>query len=307
MGSALSNDSGQRSPLIKLPSDMKICILSYLSDTEKLDLLYEMYTRKDKKLMHILGRWMINVQRTSLNMKTGRQFYSRDALLILLCRDPYGPNKYKKKAAPKRTSFSWFQASSMESAVDDRDDRREVERDMLTFLLSFHQIDVNICRPGGPTALVYASANGLTQIVQQLIDRGADINIMPKNGENALISACLNGHLDVATILIEHGADINAKAPKGGLSALQSCCKKGYIEIARKLIQSGVKRVTDGLNFAVHHGHHEVVEQLIKSGDVKHGKEDKMMDVVVIAAKMSRSLDEPLLRGNQADACENES
>jgi len=61
----------------------------------------------------------------------------------------------------------------------------------------------------GYTILYVAAYNGLTEIVQMLIQAGADVNRMSAKCHIPLFAACTNGHYEIARILILSGSHIN--------------------------------------------------------------------------------------------------
>ncbi|KAL2671371.1 hypothetical protein Neosp_013956 [[Neocosmospora] mangrovei] len=104
-------------------------------------------------------------------------------------------------------------------------------------------VDINapISRQG--TMLQLAVQGGYSDIVQELISRGADVNT-PADPERARRTALqlaveLN-HIHIVQKLISCGADINAPAcPRWGRTALQFAVVKDDIHMARKLILCG--------------------------------------------------------------------
>ena len=66
------------------------------------------------------------------------------------------------------------------------------------------------CESCGQSSLATAASEGLSDIVQILIDTGADIHTKWSDGQTALHIATENGHIEVAKLLIENGADVNA-------------------------------------------------------------------------------------------------
>jgi len=68
--------------------------------------------------------------------------------------------------------------------------------------------DVNLrSKDRDNSPLMDASAEGLTDIVGELIHRGADLSGLSRNGQNALVLAIGKGAQDIAALLIEAGAD----------------------------------------------------------------------------------------------------
>ena len=60
------------------------------------------------------------------------------------------------------------------------------------------------------TPLHAASADGLSDIVRWLLDRGADASSVQDSFETPLHMAAANGRLEVVQILLQHGVDVNA-------------------------------------------------------------------------------------------------
>lgn len=59
------------------------------------------------------------------------------------------------------------------------------------------------------SAVICASAEGHTDVVRLLIERGASVQCLTRDSSNALQRACKGGHLEVAKILLQHGANAN--------------------------------------------------------------------------------------------------
>ena len=71
--------------------------------------------------------------------------------------------------------------------------------------------DVNAKRNDGVTALIMASQQGHTEVVKQLLaKKGVDVNGKANNGATALSLARQNQRMDIVTILIAAGAKDNA-------------------------------------------------------------------------------------------------
>jgi len=68
--------------------------------------------------------------------------------------------------------------------------------------------------------LMDAAAEGLTDLVGELIQRGADLSGVSRNGQNALVLAIGKGAQDAAALLLEAGAD-PFLADKLGMNACQ--------------------------------------------------------------------------------------
>ena len=74
--------------------------------------------------------------------------------------------------------------------------------------------DVNTQDEYGSTALHFATANGVKELVEFLIAKGVDVNICRNAGDNPLLSAIAGKHREhraIAKLLIEKGIDPNTK------------------------------------------------------------------------------------------------
>ncbi|PGG97626.1 hypothetical protein AJ79_09136 [Helicocarpus griseus UAMH5409] len=139
-------------------------------------------------------------------------------------------------------------------------------------LLINRGIDVNKKLKYSPcsTALQLASRQGLQDIVELLISKGADVNAHDRVG-TALISACEGGYENIAKILINNGADVNIRA-LGGYDALIKASKSGHRDIVELLINQGAdinfleSGHTNALIAASESGHRDIVELLINRG-----------------------------------------
>lgn len=88
---------------------------------------------------------------------------------------------------------------------------------MLTSLFNFPEltkilvkqsdnVKVDLRDQKGRTALYFAAENGLTEIVEILINAGANVNIVAKDGRTPLLEAKQWGHSETEKLLIKHGA-----------------------------------------------------------------------------------------------------
>lgn len=98
--------------------------------------------------------------------------------------------------------------------------------------------DVNSADADGWTVLIYACANGYTDIARLLLEHGADINMINKYGDTALMRVCANRHTDIVKLLLEHNADVNA-VDKYGNTALIWAAYNGFTDIANLLLEHG--------------------------------------------------------------------
>ena len=129
--------------------------------------------------------------------------------------------------------------------------------------------DPNIRNENGETALILASLNGHYQVVEILLEKGADPNIHDNDGWTALIVASQNGHYQVVEILLEKGADPNIHK-NNGWTALIEASQEGHYQVVEILLEKGADpniHANDGwtaLIVASQNGHQRVVELLLE-------------------------------------------
>jgi ankyrin repeat protein len=87
---------------------------------------------------------------------------------------------------------------------------------------------------GGNSALMFASSNGHTAVVQLLADRGAALDLVDKEGLSALMWASLQGHAAVTQLLADRGAKLDL-VDEDGCSALIVACSGGHAAAAQLL------------------------------------------------------------------------
>ena len=83
-----------------------------------------------------------------------------------------------------------------------------------------------------------AVRRGDTEIVRDLLARGADPNARDRHGQTGLMLAAHAGHLATVHLLIEGGARLDMTA-KYGLSAVMLAVVAGHEEIALALARAG--------------------------------------------------------------------
>ena len=107
---------------------------------------------------------------------------------------------------------------------------------------------LNVKSENGYTALHYAAFKGMTELVEQLIKRGADINAVNNDGRTPLFMAVMAQKIDVVKKLIQLGADLNVKDHED-VRAYNSVVEKGDIDQQiRSLLAVGGAKDNDGTN-----------------------------------------------------------
>lgn len=138
--------------------------------------------------------------------------------------------------------------------------------------------DINASTDGF-TPLQVAAANGLLEVVEYLISKGANVNGRGEGGLTPLHMVAYSepylatsfAHREIAELLISKGADVNAKC-KGNSTPLDGTAMNGYKELAELLISKGSDVNTKNsdnttpLHLAVGYGHRDVAELLISKG-----------------------------------------
>lgn len=98
-------------------------------------------------------------------------------------------------------------------------------------------IEINQRTSKGKTALMLAGANGHTDAVKLLIERGADVSLQDVYGTTALIVSATGGKADNVSLLLKHGANPLWKDSSGG-SALDNSTFFGHTATVKILLDS---------------------------------------------------------------------
>ncbi len=82
------------------------------------------------------------------------------------------------------------------------------------------------------TTLMCAALEGRTEVVKELLCKGADVNAKDGAGRTALMFAVINLHRETVHALLTHGADVDAKANDGGTALMlaAACGDQAMIE-----------------------------------------------------------------------------
>lgn len=128
--------------------------------------------------------------------------------------------------------------------------------------------DINLQNAEGYTPLYIAAAEGRSDCVFDLLDKGADPNIASHSGGTALMIAIQNKHFDIVLALLDNKADVN-QANKMGNSPLHIAANYGCLDEAKELLDKGanINHTNDHfytpLLLAITHGHTELAITLI--------------------------------------------
>ena len=107
--------------------------------------------------------------------------------------------------------------------------------------VKYHDLgaDINAVDDFGWSALMWASQDGNTEIVNYLLENGSDLNYKDTNsGWTALIADCFKGRTDVVSLLVNAGANVNPDISgySNISSPLQYAKRFGFEEIEEILI-----------------------------------------------------------------------
>ena len=145
--------------------------------------------------------------------------------------------------------------------------------------------------PRDPEHFVGFAADGLIDIVVDLLDQGTDANdTKDEYGFTALIAAANNGHSDVVSLLLDRRADPDIRTEYGD-TALMLAALEGHFEAVRLLLGAEAKvniKNTEGataLMYAASNGHYGIVETLIQKGADVNAKTAQGDTAVALASE----------------------
>ncbi len=112
---------------------------------------------------------------------------------------------------------------------------REPSRKVVTVLLDWPGINVEVRTAQDESPLMLAALKGFTELCEKLIAGGADVN---KPGWAPLHYAATNGHLAVMSLLLENHAYIDAASPNG-TTPLMMAAHYGTPAAVKLLLEAG--------------------------------------------------------------------
>ena len=89
-------------------------------------------------------------------------------------------------------------------------------------------------------ALILASHQGQTAMVEKLLNKGADVNARTQKGTTALISAAGRGDVNTVRLLLGKGADFTRK-DSSGKTALAYAMEKNQTAVVEILREAGAR------------------------------------------------------------------
>jgi ankyrin repeat protein len=88
---------------------------------------------------------------------------------------------------------------------------------------------------------MFAVSNMKTDTAKVLLEHEADVNVRANDGSTALILAASSGDSEIVRNLLSKGADVSAKLTQTGKTALTLAKEKGYTDIVKLLESAGAK------------------------------------------------------------------
>jgi ankyrin repeat protein len=128
--------------------------------------------------------------------------------------------------------------------------------------------------PGG-TAFLIAVRHGNLDVIRTLHELGADMDVVDRYGYSAVMIAAERGQMDVIRALQDLGENIDSIIAHHNSTALWVSLQKGYMQMASTLLKAGANyKGTDdqgstALDWAVEHGHKEMVDMFIRTADLE--------------------------------------
>ena len=118
------------------------------------------------------------------------------------------------------------------------------------------------------TALMMATSDGHTTLVEKLLAAGADPDMKNQSGRTALMMAALCDYPAIVEKLLDAGADPNIKDTYG-VTALKMAASSSHITVVEKLLSAGAQpniKAKDGWTALMMADHPVIVEKLLDAG-----------------------------------------
>lgn len=112
---------------------------------------------------------------------------------------------------------------------------REPAPKVLAVLIAAPKINVDVRNRQDESPLMLATLKGMTEVVAQLLAKGADVN---KPGWTPLHYAATGGHLQIMNLLLEEHAYIDAASPNGS-TPLMMAAMYGTPSAVKLLLEAG--------------------------------------------------------------------
>ncbi|XP_041347059.1 LOW QUALITY PROTEIN: putative ankyrin repeat protein RF_0381 [Gigantopelta aegis] len=108
---------------------------------------------------------------------------------------------------------------------------RHDNQEILEMLFDLGMNNVNCRDDGLKTPAMYASKNGLTNILHSLVEHGADLNLKDKNGQTCLHYACFSKNENTIRYLVGCGVYINCEDNKKTTPLMKACFRGNPVAV----------------------------------------------------------------------------
>jgi len=164
---------------------------------------------------------------------------------------------------------------------------------IMRLLNTLNPNDLNPTTELGVTPLWIASLRGYTNIVKELLKRGADVNKADDNGKTPLFMASLEGHAKVVEVLLgAKGIKVDKAEKDYGYTPLMIASSEGHTKVVEMLLGAKGIKINKmdkfkrtSLWIASKRGHMGVVKLLLTTPGIKINQVDVNMITPLYAAK----------------------
>ena len=254
LGVAVEKNKENR--FICLPKDVKSCIMSFVSGTDHIDIMYDCLLDRDKFILQTLF--------VDLNLLNVRMDGEQDMPLLMF--------------------------------VTCNDDQGDIDDEMIDYILGLQGFDIDAGNGENSTALMAACHKGRDDLVKKFIENGANYNYRGAAECSPLMLAVSKGHTNVVETLINSAKEMEGEGnvqelivdslDESGWTPLTIACQEGDAKIVDLLVAEGAcpwhvtKEGHCPIHLAANGGHFSIVKSLIDAAR-NHDKSDITISKVI--------------------------